>query len=208
MIKSKKVISVTKNVLLAASLSLVLLGCSEKKDEENVKDIEIKSENSVKIKSENKSAGTIEVTQSKDTYAVKIEEKEKIKDKSYYYSYSDKNKENSFTKEAKSYTKIDANMRVRTPYEKVRISMLVNSLSKNFIIKCSACHNNYANGIIGPSLLHKDEKEIFATIMKYRKDEKQNVLMNELVKNMSEEEIKNIANEIAVFNEKIRELKQ
>ena len=194
MIRTSKYLSITKNILLAGSLSLLLLGCSDKEEE---KVTQSKSATSDKI----------EVTQSKDTYAKKVEEKDKSKDKTYYYSYSEKDKDNSFTKEAKSYTEIDANMRVRTPYEKVRISLLVKSLSKNFIVKCSACHNDYANGIIGPSLLDKDEKTIFTTIMQYRNDEKKNILMSELVKNMSEEEIKSIANEIAKFNVKIKELK-
>ncbi len=208
MIRSKQFIMVYKNVLLATSLSLGLLGCSDKKEEENkVAKVEQSREKNIKVSTQNKSAGKIEVSQSEDTFKVKVEEKEKTEDKSYYYSYSDKERKNSFTKEGKTYTSVDANIRVRTPYEKVRISMLVNSLSKDFIIKCSACHNDYANGIIGPSLLHKNEKEIFETISQYKKDEKKNVLMRDLVKNMSKKEIQDIASEIAIFNEKIRALK-
>lgn len=194
MIKANRYLSLTKNILIAGSLSFLLLGCSDK------------DEKKVDSKTQNSSAGKIEVTQSKDTYAKKLEEKDKSKDKTYYYSYSEKDKDNSFTKEAKSYTPIDAEMRVRSPYEKVRISLLVKSLSKNFIVKCSACHNDYANGIIGPSLLDKDEKSIFTSIMNFRKDEKKNILMSELVKNMSEKEIIEIAKEIANFNKKIKEL--
>ena len=194
MIKANRYLSLTKNILIAGSLSFLLLGCSDK------------DEKKVESKTQNSSAGKIEVTQSQDTYAKKIEEKDKSKDKTYYYSYSEKDKDNSFTKDAKSYTTIDAEMRVRSPYEKVRISLLVKSLSKNFIVKCSACHNDYANGIIGPSLLDKDEKTIYTSIMNFRKDEKKNILMSELVKNMTEEEITQIAKEIANFNKKIKEL--
>ena len=198
MIKSNKILFVTKNILLAGSLSLLLLGCSDKEE---------KKEQKVQApKVQSSTTGKIEVTQSKETFEKKVEEKETTKDKSYYYSYSDKEKENSFTKDAKAYTPVDANMRVRSPYEKVRISLLIKSLSKNFIVKCSACHNDYANGIIGPSLLDKDEHTIYTTIMKYKNDEKKNVLMNDLVKNMSEEEIKAISNEIALFNEKVKDL--
>ena len=193
MIKLNKNLFVTKNILLAVTLSLLLLGCSDKEEKKETK-------------VESTSAGKIEVTQSKDTYAEKIEEQVSSKDKTYYYSYSKKDTDNSFTKEAKTYTPIDANMRVRTPYEKVRISLLVKSLSKEFIVKCSACHNDYANGIIGPSLLNKDEQTIFSAIMKFKSGEKRNVLMKDLVENMSEEEVKSIANEIAVFNEKVRKL--
>jgi len=194
MIKTNTTLCTLRNIFLAGSLSLLLLGCQDKEKKEEV----------VITKS---NAGKIEVSQSENTYEKKVEEKEKIKDKTFYYSYSDKEKENSFTKKSKSYTSIDANMRVRTPYEKVRISLLVKSLSKDFIVKCSACHNDYANGIIGPSLLDKSEHTIFSTIMKYKNDEKKNVLMNDLVKNMSDEEIKSIAGDISQFNEKVKELK-
>jgi len=194
MIKTNTTLCTLRTIFLAGSLSLLLLGCQDKEKKEEV----------VITKS---NAGKIEVSQSENTYVEKVEEKEKVKDKTFYYSYSDKEKENSFTKKPKSYTSIDANMRVRTPYEKVRISLLVKSLSKEFIVKCSACHNDYANGIIGPSLLDKSEHSIFSTIMKYKNDEKKNVLMNELVKNMSDEEIKSIAGDIAKFNEKVKELK-
>ncbi len=93
-------------------------------------------------------------------------------------------------------------MRVRSPYEKVEISLLVSKLSKEFIIKCSACHNDYANGIIGPSLIGKDKAFIYDSIMDFKDGKKENVLMTELVKMMSDENIDSLANEIAEFNKK------
>ncbi len=98
-------------------------------------------------------------------------------------------------------------MHVRSPYEKVKISLLVKKLSKDFITRCSACHNDYANGIIGPSLLDKDSDSIFNSIMKFKKDKSLNVLMTELVNNMNEKEIRKIADEIYEFNKKVRKLK-
>jgi cytochrome c553 len=113
--------------------------------------------------------------------------------------------------EDKSYTKMDANLRVRSPYEQVEIELLVHKLSKEFIVKCSACHNDYANGIIGPSLLDKDAEFIAGTIAKYKSGQKENVLMQALVKQMSDEAIQKLAEEIATFNQeivKLREAKQ
>ena len=108
----------------------------------------------------------------------------------------------------KTYTPVDAIMRVRSPYEHVEISMLVSKLSKNFIVKCSACHDDYANGIIGPSLISKDASFIYGTIMKYKSGEKDNILMKELVVQMKDKEIKDIADEIFVYNQKIKALRE
>ena len=56
----------------------------------------------------------------------------------FYYSYQEEDKKNIDAKEEESYTKIDAYRRVRSPYERVQISLLANKLSKDFIVHCSA----------------------------------------------------------------------
>jgi cytochrome c553 len=88
------------------------------------------------------------------------------------------------------------------------VGLLVNQLSKNFIVKCSACHNHYANGIIGPSLLSKDSTYIFKTISQYRTGEKKNVLMKELIEQMDDKEIKALADEIYTFNQEVKKIKE
>lgn len=184
---------------LALSACLFLLGCSDKPAEQK------KEEASAKIE-QPAVAGKIEVEENKDAFKAKVEEKENNdsdKERAYYYSYNKEKASND-----KTYTKIDANMRVRSPYERVEISLLVSKLSKEFIIKCSACHNDYANGIIGPSLLNKDKAFIFNSIMDFKTGKKNNVLMTELVKQMSEEQIDKLASEIAEFNKKISQLKK
>ena len=98
-------------------------------------------------------------------------------------------------------------MHVRTPYEKVRVSLLVRKLSKKFIVKCSACHNDYANGIIGPSLLGKDADTIFNKIADFKSGKKSNPLMNDLIKMMSNKEIKELAKEIHKFNQEIKQMR-
>ncbi|NEW61448.1 hypothetical protein GSY74_09155 [Sulfurovum sp. bin170] len=104
-------------------------------------------------------------------------------------------------------TQIDANMHVRSPYEQLRIELLVKKLSKEFIVKCSACHDDYANGVIGPSLLGKSSDEIFESIVAFKNGTKSNVLMDGLIDRMSEENIRKLANEISAFNEKIEEMR-
>ena len=93
---------------------------------------------------------------------------------------------------------------VRTPLQTINLRLIKGRLSKNFITKCSACHDDYANGIIGPSLLTKSENEIYTMINAYKNKEKVNVLMRDLVKKMDDSEIRNLAKEISDFNTQFR----
>jgi len=181
-----------KRVGLFLVAVLFIVGCSEKKED---KKVEVKEE-----------AGKIEIVENSDYKEEKVKDldtknlKVGHKDKAYYFNYN--------KVKTKTYTPMEAQMRVRSPYEKVEISMLVSKLSKKFIVKCSACHNDYANGIIGPSLLEKDKEFIYNTIMDFKSGKKANVLMNQLVKMMSDKEIDGLASEIAEFNKKIKELRE
>ncbi len=177
---------------LVTGMAVVLLwaGCSEKKEQEQ--------------HALEQGSDGIEVVKNEDAFKEKVAvEKSDNKDnQQYYYDYKNDNSVN----QDKTYTKMDANLRVRSPYEQVEISLLVNKLSKEFIVKCSACHNDYANGIIGPSLLHKDADFIAQTIAQYKSGKKENVLMRALVKQMSDENIRSLAEEIAAFNKEVAQL--
>lgn len=194
-----------KEIILSTALIILISGCDNKKQEEKT--------NSTKI--ENTQAPLkIETEENVNSKEIKVAEKEKTdtKSESYYYDYNVKSEYDPNSKPAnedasikeKSRTVIDANLNVRSPYEKVQISLLVKSLSKEFIVKCSACHNDYANGIIGPSLLNKDSAYISNKIMKFKNDKNANVLMSDLVKQMSDENIKKLADEIFEFNKQIK----
>ena len=198
-----------KQIILSAALILLISGCGDNKKTEENKEI-IKVENTqtpLKIEvEENSNANEIKVTP-------KI--KDGSKNESYYYDYNVKSEYDPNAKPAnedaavreKPRTTIDANLNVRSPYQKVQISLLVKGLSKEFIVKCSACHNDYANGIIGPSLLDKDATFIFNQIKKFKEDKNANVLMSDLVKQMSDENIQKLADEIFAFNKEIKEMK-
>ena len=193
-----------KNILLGTLIVISIIGCSDKEKEENKKE-ETKKEN-LQSKQENLK---IEIEENNNKKEVKVAEKLKNgeKNESYYYDYNVKSEnENSSIKE-KPRSSLDAKMQVRSPYEKIKVSMLVKKLSKEFIVKCSACHNDYANGIIGPSLLNKDAAFIFNQIKKFKNDVNANVLMTDLVKPMSDEEITKLSNEIYEFNRQIKEIK-
>lgn len=94
---------------------------------------------------------------------------------------------------------------IKNNYEKINAKILAQRLSKNYMLKCSACHDNYANGVIGPSLLTKNEDEIFKAIKVYQTGEKENVLMKTLISKMPDSEIRSLAKEIADINKEVRE---
>jgi cytochrome c553 len=109
--------------------------------------------------------------------------------------------ENSTTKE------IGALATIRTSYEAVNGNLVSRNLSKNYILKCSACHDDYANGVVGPSLLHKSAQEIANKIKAYKNLSEVNVLMKYLVSQMDDAEIESLAAEIEKLNKEIVETK-
>ncbi len=161
---------------------------------------------------------TIEIVQNPNAKEIKVKGSE-IKtddDKSFYYDYGVKSaydpNEQPANKDAsvriKPRTVIEANMNVRSPYEAVQISMLSQKLSLKFRIKCSACHDDYANGIIGPSLLTRDADYIYSKIAEFKSGKKSNPLMTDLINMMSDAEIREIADEIYTFNQKIKQIRE
>ncbi len=195
--------------MIASGLSLVLLlsGCGDKKKETTM----------TKAESEAAQAGKIEVVVNENAEEIKVESKKRDKNqsKSYYYDYNIKSEYDPNAKPAnedasvrvKPRTQLDANIHVRSPYEKVQIGMLVRKLSKTFRVKCSACHDDYANGIIGPSLLSRDSDYIYEKIADFKSGKKSNPLMDGLIKQMSDEEIRTLADEIYAFNQEISKMR-
>ena len=198
--------------VLASGLALlvVLSGCGEDKKEET----KAVQNESAKVEQ----AAKIEVVSNENAQEIKVKEKksDKNQSKSYYYDYNIKSEYDPNSKpanedagvRAKPRTAIDANMQVRSPYEKVQISMLVQKLSKTFRVKCSACHDDYANGIIGPSLLSRDSNYIYETIADFKTGKKSNPLMTDLINMMTNEEIRALADEIYEFNKQIKEMRE
>jgi len=199
-------LNIKRMLLTLGVVSLIFTGCGDKQQEEK----QVKKVEATAV------APKIEIVENKNAQAIKVEEKvaPNSQNKSYYLNYNVKSEydENSRPANAdasvrvKPRTAIDANLHVRSPYEKVKVSMMVKKLSKEFIVKCSACHNDYANGIIGPSLLSKTSKQIVQSISDFKSGKKSNPLMNDLIKMMSDKEIEKLANEIYTFNKEIQEI--
>ncbi len=177
---------------------LLIAGCGG----DNKKEPQTSSNNSV--------AKEIKVTKN----VVKEEkksEKSKANSGEFYYSYNKKS--DNATKEynsetSKVRTTIDAYLHIKSPYERVQITMMIKRLSRDYIIKCSPCHDDYANGVIGPSLLDKDSSFIYKRILAFKTGEKKNVLMKELVSQIDDAKLKSIADEIAKFNKEIRKMRE
>ena len=210
-------ISILSTLVSSIMLVSLLTACSGDKPKEQ----EVTKEQSTATVT--KAASTdatpqIEVVASENVREIKVKEKktDKAQSKSYYYDYNIKSEYDEHARpanvdaavRAKPRTVIDANMNIRSPYEEVQISLLVRKLSKKFIVKCSACHNDYANGIIGPSLLGKNSDEIYDAIAAFKSGEKKNVLMTDLINMMDDSEIRTLADEIYVFNQKIEEARK
>jgi len=203
-----------KSLLLLSSLIVIssFTGCSDSNDKQKVNKKENLKASDTTLK--------IEVVKNKNAKEIKVEEKEKTKlqlknGKAFYYDYNIKSEYDENARPAnedasvriKPRTPVEANMNVRSPYEKVKVSLLVKKLSKKFIVKCSACHNDYANGIIGPSLLEKNSDYIFNKIKDFKSGKKSNPLMNDLINMMSDDEIRTMANEIYEFNKEIAKMR-
>ena len=207
------IMSLNKNLVyrLVLITLFVFSGCNDKQEN--------KTKNHVKTNVEESNAPIIEVVANENSKEIKVKQKDKtkiqVKDgKAYYYDYNinseyDQNAQPA-NKDAsvriKPRTVLDANMHIRSPYERVRISLIVQQLSTNFKLKCSPCHDDYANGVVGPSLLGRDSTFIYNAINDFKNGKKSNPLMADLIHKMDDKQIKDIANEIYEFNKAISKL--
>ena len=135
------------------------------------------------------------------------ETKSKENSGQFYYAYNKEKNSTYNSEESKVRTTLDAYLHIKSPYERVRITMMIQRLSKDYVIKCSPCHDDYANGVIGPSLLDKNASFIYDRIVAYKTGEKKNPLMKELVAQIDDATLKNLADEIANFNKEIRKMR-
>jgi len=196
-------LNILTSILLITS---IFNGCSDTKEEEKTE-----------TKTLANSSPQIEVIENKNAHEIKIAQKESStsKNDTYYLGYGKKHSYDPNSQPAnkdaavriKPRTILDANLHIRSPYENIKVSILVNKLSKKFIVRCSACHSDYANGIIGPSLLGKDADYIYNKIADFKSGKKKNPLMNDLINMMSEKEIRDMAQEIYQFNNELNKMR-
>ncbi len=182
----------SRTFLLIGSFIIGLSACGDHKKESN------DSTNKVE-------ASAIKVTQG----AVKeVKDKEPSKENSgqFYYSYNSEKK--APVAKQKHRTTLDAYLHIHSPYERIQINLMIKKLSKDFIVRCSPCHDDYANGVIGPSLLGKSGEFIYGRLMDFKSGKRKNILMKELVSQIDDSKLKSIADEIATFNKQIQKLRE
>jgi len=140
--------------------------------------------------------------------ALKKETNSKENSGQFYYSYNKEKKEDQYNSEdSKTRTELDAYRDIKSPYERVQITLMIQQLSPDYRLLCSACHDDYANGVVGPALLDKNATFIFKQIQAFKTGEKKNPLMKQLVNRIDEKRLKAIAKEIERFNREIKEMR-
>ena len=140
--------------------------------------------------------------------ALKKETNSKENSGQFYYSYNKEKKEDQYnSEESKTRTELDAYRDIKSPYERVQITLMIQQLSPDYRLLCSACHDDYANGVVGPALLDKNATFIFKQIQAFKTGEKKNPLMKQLVNRIDEKRLKAIAKEIERFNREIKEMR-
>jgi cytochrome c553 len=205
-----------KSILLAATflIAISFSACGDKKDSDEKSQTKSVAVTTV--------APKIEVVANKNEYAQKVKKNEAMSSKgesankkSFYYDYGIKSdydlRAEPANKDAevsvRERTVLDAQMHIRSPYERVKISLLTRQLSPTFRLKCSACHDDYANGVLGPSLLGHNADYIYNKIIAFKTGKKKNVFMKDLIHNMSDKEIRSIAEDIYKFNLQIQKIR-
>jgi len=204
----KKISALTPNktrLFLLGSLFFLFVGCgNEAKDTSKA--------------TQTAQAPKIEIVANKNSKEIKVAKRDDDLNSTFYKGMTSDELTHSYNSQSqpankdasvriKPRTVVDANMHIRSPYEDVEIGLLVGELSKNFRVKCSACHSDYANGVIGPSLLGKTSDEIFGAIADFKSGKKSNPLMDGLIDHMEDSEIREIADEIYRFNQKLKEMR-
>ncbi len=203
-----------KSILLASTFLIIISfsACGDKKE----------SDEKSQVASRTQATPKIEVVANKNEYAVKVVAKsdDTSKDKSgnknsFYYDYGEKSEYDQNAQPAnkdasvrvRPRTILDAQMHIRSPYERVQVSLLSKQLSPSFRLRCSACHDDYANGVLGPSLLGRDANYIYNKIIAFKTGKKKNVFMTDLIHNMSDAEIRAIAEDIYNFNVQVQKIR-
>ncbi|PLY09495.1 MAG: hypothetical protein C0626_11025 [Arcobacter sp.] len=77
-------------------------------------------------------------------------------------------------------------------------------VSQNFKSKCASCHGVNGKGILGPDLFGKSSEEIYTSLIEYKSGRKENPIMKGLLIKIEEAELKELAEEIGSFKDKIK----
>lgn len=75
-------------------------------------------------------------------------------------------------------------------------------VSTEYNRKCSSCHGNSGEGILGPRLIGLKADDAYRMLMDYKSGRKPNAIMKGLLINLNEEDLRRFADEIGGFEAK------
>ena len=78
------------------------------------------------------------------------------------------------------------------------------TVSIDYRRKCASCHGINGRGVMGPSLIGQSSETIYAKLIDYKMGRLENPVMKGLVMNLTKEELKNMADEIGTFGQKVK----
>ena len=72
-------------------------------------------------------------------------------------------------------------------------------VSTLYIQKCASCHGINGHGIIGRKLFGQSQKEIYIKMQEYKTGKIKNVVMQQILENITDEQVQELSNEIGNF---------
>ncbi len=71
--------------------------------------------------------------------------------------------------------------------------------------RCSSCHGNIGQGIIGPKLMGRDKEYVLSALHEFKSGKRRNYVMYGLLGSMTDEQLEFLADEISTFQKKYDE---
>ncbi|MDQ1325258.1 MAG: hypothetical protein QG564_382 [Campylobacterota bacterium] len=80
-------------------------------------------------------------------------------------------------------------------------------VSDNYKSKCASCHGVNGEGTVGPKLIGQTSEYIYNMLIEFKSGRKENTVMKGLLISLSEDDLKEFADEIGEFPARAAELK-
>lgn len=79
-------------------------------------------------------------------------------------------------------------------------------VSEKYKSRCASCHGVNGAGIMGPKLVGLSEDKVFQSLVDFKSGRLENTVMRGLLLNMNEDDFRQLAKEISLFSQKLKEL--
>jgi cytochrome c553 len=81
-------------------------------------------------------------------------------------------------------------------------------VSQNYKSKCASCHGMNGEGIIGPKLIGLQSDVVYQMLLDYKSGRKENLVMKGLLIKLTEEDLREYADEIGEFEQRAATLQE